>query len=302
MAIQLNNVVKHFGNIIALNDVSFHVNNGEVVGYVGLNGAGKTTTIRIVAGVLNPDSGDAIIDGYSVTKDKKIASKNLGWVPELPIFEHDVNAVDYFTYLAGYYGISSNDAKKIAKELFREVGLEGVENKKLQQYSLGMKKRFALAVSLISNPNNFVFDEVLSGLDPQGIAFFRDLTLKFKREGKAVLFSSHILSEVETIADKVIFIHKGKIIREMSIEDIRKYSPVESVKLVLDKIDEKVIRVLSDFGTVEIEGSYIVIHNFNGDTSKLIQKLVSEGYKVYEVNKTSGNLESIFFQIIGMRA
>ncbi len=182
--IQLNNVVKRFGNVVALDNVSFRINNGEVVGYVGLNGAGKTTTIRIIAGVLNPDSGDAIVDGYSVIKDKKIASKNLGWVPELPIFEHDVKAIDYFVYLAGYYGISSGDAKKIAKELFKEVGLEGVENKKLQQYSLGMKKRFALAVSLISNPNNFVFDEVLNGLDPQGIAFFRDLTLKFKKDGK----------------------------------------------------------------------------------------------------------------------
>ncbi|MGB9728573.1 MAG: ABC transporter ATP-binding protein [Thermoprotei archaeon] len=299
--IQLNNVVKRFGNVVALDNVSFRINNGEVVGYVGLNGAGKTTTIRIIAGVLNPDSGDAIVDGYSVIKDKKIASKNLGWVPELPIFEHDVKAIDYFVYLAGYYGISSGDAKKIAKELFKEVGLEGVENKKLQQYSLGMKKRFALAVSLISNPNNFVFDEVLNGLDPQGIAFFRDLTLKFKKDGKAVLFSSHILSEVETIADKVIFIHKGKIIKEMSIEDIRKYSLIASVRLVLDKIDEKVVKIISDFGNVKIEGNHIMIHNFNGDTSELTQKLISEGYKVYEINKTSGNLEDVFFQIIGVK-
>ncbi len=300
--IQLNNVVKRFGNVIALDNVSFRINNGEVVGYVGLNGAGKTTTIRIIAGVLNPDSGDAIVDGYSVIKDKKIVSKNLGWVPELPIFEHDVKAIDYFVYLAGYYGISSGDAKKIAKELFKEVGLEGVENKKLQQYSLGMKKRFALAVSLISNPNNFVFDEVLNGLDPQGIAFFRDLTLKFKKDGKAVLFSSHILSEVEMIADKVIFIHRGKIIKEMSIEDIRKYSLIASVRLVLDKIDEKVIKIISDFGNVKIEGNHIIIHNFNGDTSELTQKLISEGYKVYEINKTSGNLEDVFFQIIGVKS
>jgi len=299
--IQLNNIVKRFGSVVALDDVSFRVNNGEVVGYVGLNGAGKTTTIRIIAGVLNPDSGDAIIDGYSVIKDKRIASKNLGWVPELPIFEHDVKAIDYFVYLAGYYGISSGDAKKIAKELFKEVGLEGVEYRKLQQYSLGMKKRFALAVSLISNPNNFVFDEVLNGLDPQGIAFFRDLTLKFKKDGKAVLFSSHILSEVEAIADRVIFIHKGKIVKEMSIEDIRKYSLAASIRIVLNKIDEKVMKIVSDFGDAKIEGNHVIINNFNGDTSELTQKLVNEGYKVYEINKRSGNLEDVFFQIIGVK-
>lgn len=297
----MDSVVKRFGNVMALNNVSFRVNNGEVVGYVGLNGAGKTTTIRIIAGVLNPDSGDAMIDGYSVIKNKKIVSKNLGWVPELPIFEHDVKAIDYFVYLAGYYGISSGDAKKMANELFKELGLEGAENKKLQQYSLGMKKRFALAVSLISNPSNFVFDEVLNGLDPQGIAFFRDLTLKFKKDGKAVLFSSHILSEVEAIADKVIFIHKGKIVKEMSIEEIRKYSLEASVKLALDKIDEKVMKIISDFGNAKVEGNHIVIHNFKGDTSELAQKLINEGYRVYEINRISGNLEDIFFKIVGVK-
>lgn len=299
--IQLNNIVKRFGSVVALDNVGFRINNGEVVGYVGLNGAGKTTTIRIIAGVLNPDSGDAIIDGYSVIKDKRIASKNLGWVPELPIFEHDVKALDYFVYLAGYYGISSSDAKKLGKDLFREVGLEGAENRKLQHYSLGMKKRFALAVSLISNPGNFVFDEVLNGLDPQGIAFFRDLTLKFKKDGKAVLFSSHILSAVEAIADRVIFIHKGKIIKEMSIEDIKKYSSALSIKLVLDKIDEKAIRIISNFGEAKVERDHVMIYNFKGDTSELAQELISEGYKVYEINKISGNLEDIFFKIIGVR-
>ncbi|MCC5990025.1 MAG: ABC transporter ATP-binding protein, partial [Thermosphaera sp.] len=206
--IEVNSVSKFFGRLKALDNVSFKVGNGEIAGYVGLNGAGKTTTIRIAVGVLPPDSGDVFIDGLSITREKKKASERIGWVPELPIFETDFKALDYYVYLAGYYGIPPGEARRMGREALEMLGLGDALNTKLAAYSQGMKKRFALAVSLINDPPNFIFDEVLNGLDPKGIVFFRDLAIKFKKQGKAVLFSSHILSEVEGIADKVVFIHK----------------------------------------------------------------------------------------------
>ena len=168
MAIEVDTVSKSFGRVKALDGVSFAVGNGEVVGYVGLNGAGKTTTIRIVVGVLPPDSGDVLIDGYSVTRDKRRISKLIGWVPELPVFESELRALDYFTYLAGYYGIPAGEARRLGRELLERFGLGDALHRKLSGYSQGMRKRFALAVSMINDPPNFIFDEVLNGLDPQG--------------------------------------------------------------------------------------------------------------------------------------
>ena len=295
--IEVSNISKKFGNLIALQDVSFTVNNGELVGYVGLNGAGKTTTIEIIAGVSYPNSGEVMIDGHSIIKEKKEASKNVSWVPELPIFEQDATVLDYFIYLAGYYGIGKEEAKKKAEELFSLVGLQGREKDKLKNYSQGMKKRFALAVSLISDPNNFIFDEVLNGLDPQGIMFFRDLAVKLKKENKAILFSSHILTEVENIADKVIFIHKGKIIRQMSIEEIKNFIRTNIFRVVLGRIDGNVIKIAEKYGNPKLQGNIIFIENFNGNIPGLSSDLLN--YNIIEMAKVEGNLEEVFFKLIG---
>ncbi|ARM75238.1 ABC transporter ATP-binding protein [Acidianus manzaensis] len=298
--IDIQSITKNYGSNIAIKDVSFKVNNGEIVGFVGLNGAGKSTTINISAGVLNPTSGDVLIDGYSITKDKKKASMNVGWVPELPIFEQDVKALDYFVYIAGFYGISKSEAIKRGKELFEEVGLKGVEDRKLNQYSQGMKKRFALATSLISEPKNFLFDEVLNGLDPEGISFFRNLALKFKSQGKAILFSSHILTEVESLVDKVVFINKGRIVKEMTMNEIRNYEIGTGLRIILEKnVDEKVKEICSKFGNISVQGNIVIIHS-DVDMLEVLQELYNAGYKVSDIGKIHTNLEELFFKIIGM--
>lgn len=290
------NVTKMFGSRRALDNVSFKVHKNEIVGYVGLNGAGKTTTIRIGVGVLPPTSGDVLIDGLSIIKDKRAASRRLGWVPEKPIFEHDFKAIDYFVYLAGFYGLSTGEARSLGKRLLEEVGLGNAIYKKLREFSYGMNKRFALAVSMINNPENYMFDEVLNGLDPGGIAFFRDLTLKLKREGCSILFSSHILSEVENIADRVVFIHEGKIVADMKIEDIRaKAKP--SLKIAVHPLDDRAIKIAKEFGEVMIDKNYIVIRDAI-ELHRVIEKLVINGYKVLEVAKTERDLEQIFFRLI----
>ncbi len=295
--IEVLNVSKKYGNFTALQDVSFKVNDGELTGYVGLNGAGKTTTIEIITGVSYPTSGDVLIDGYSIVKDKKEASKRVSWVPELPIFEQDVKALDYFIYLAGYYGIGKGEAKKKAEELFSLVGLQGREKDKLKNYSQGMKKRFALAVSLISDPKNFLFDEVLNGLDPQGIMFFRDLALKLKKENKAVLFSSHILSEVENIADRVVFINKGRIIKEMTMSEIKEYTKTTTFRIILGRVDGDVVKIAEKYGNPRVEGNVLFIDNFNGNISGLSSDL--SNYNIVEMGKVEGNLEEVFFKLIG---
>ncbi|WP_449463368.1 ABC transporter ATP-binding protein [Tardisphaera miroshnichenkoae] len=298
--IELSELNMTYGRTKVLDGVSFTVPNGTVVGFVGVNGAGKTTTIKIAAGVLSPVSGTVSIDGKDIKKEKVEASRQIGWVPELPAYEQDARAADYFSYIAGYYGITGQKAKELQASLFEQLGLSGQEKKKLKDYSQGMKKRFALAVSLLNDPNNFLLDEVLNGLDPQGIAFFREKTVELRKEGKAVLFSSHILSEVQNIADEVVFIHRGKIIAVKTVDEITSASKGSGVRVSIANPDAKVKELLGKYGSVSevSQGTYEVL-SFSGAPEDLNAELVKAGYSVSSIERVGGSLESYFLKLIG---
>jgi len=293
--LEFNKVTKLYNKFKALDEVTFKVNSGEIVGFVGPNGAGKTTSIKIAAGILKPTKGDVLIDGLSVISKKVESSKRIGWVPEIPVFESDWKAIDYFKYLAGYHGISGKQAEILAKELLSQVNIWESSNKKLKDFSQGMKKRFALAVSMISNPQNYLFDEVLNGLDPEGIAFFREKAKEFKKSNCSVLFSSHILSEVEAIADKVVLINKGKILAIKTIDEIKSEAKI-ALRVVVENPDEKLIDVLSSFGKVNKINNNSFDLDTNANPSEVNAALVKLGYKVSEINK-SGGLEEYFMRL-----
>ncbi|OLD02170.1 ABC transporter ATP-binding protein [archaeon 13_1_20CM_2_54_9] len=284
----------------AISSVSFEVKNGEIVGFVGLNGAGKTTTIRIAVGVSLPTAGTAIIDGHDITNEKPEASKSIGWVPEIPNYEPNAKAWTMMQYLAGFYGINRTEAKKQAKELLSSVGLSGFENRKLRTYSQGMKKRFSLAVSLISNPQNFLFDEVLNGLDPEGIHFFRELMLAQRKLGKAILLSSHILTEIENLADRVVFIHRGKLIKAATRDELASYAGHGGVlRIVLQNVTDDAVAYLKTLGgSIQVEGNSVILSNFQGDSSQVNAELVKRGFSVQEIKHEKSGLEEYFFELI----
>ncbi|HKW04659.1 MAG TPA: ABC transporter ATP-binding protein, partial [Nitrososphaerales archaeon] len=243
--LEINNLTKQYGHtskqrFYALSDVSFSVNDKEIVGFVGLNGAGKTTTIRIASGVILSTSGSVVVDGYDIVKDKQKASEQIGWVPEFPNFELNAKAKNLLLYFAGFRAIRSDLASRRASELFRDLELSGQENKKLQAYSQGMKKRFSLAIALLPEPKNFLFDEILNGLDPQGIQFTRQLLQDLRKKGKSILLSSHLLSEIEAISDRIVFIHKGKLIKTITKSEL---SAIEHgigvLRMIIPNLDEK---------------------------------------------------------------
>ena len=283
----------------AINAVSFDVKNGEVVGFVGLNGAGKTTTIRIAVGVSLPTSGTVLIDGHAITTEKAEASKRTGWVPEIPNFEPNAKAWTLIRYLAGYYGIDRTDATKRSKELLASVGLSGFENRKIRTYSQGMKKRFALAVSLLSDPPNFLFDEVLNGLDPEGIHFFRQLMTGQRKMKKAILLSSHILTEVENIADRIVFIHKGRIIKIATRGDLAASAGQKGIlRIVLQNTNDDALSYLKSLGPVEVQGNALVLSDFSGESSQVNAELVKRGFLVKEISHDKTGLEQYFFDLI----
>jgi ABC-2 type transport system ATP-binding protein len=278
--------------------VSFDVADSELVGFVGLNGAGKTTTIKVAVGILLPSSGSVVVDGqYDIVRQKAEASRRLGWVPEIPNFEMNAKALALFKYYAGFYGIEGKEAERRSLELLKQVGLSGFENRKLGTYSQGMKKRFSLGVSLLSDPRNFLFDEVLNGLDPEGIRYFRELMVDLKKRGKAVLLSSHILLEVENLADRVVFIHKGKIIKIASREELSS-SGTATLRIVISNLDQGAIAYLQSLGEVKIEDKTATLTGFKDDPAHINAELARRGYPPTEFASQKAGLEEYFISLI----
>jgi ABC-2 type transport system ATP-binding protein len=266
-----------------------------------VNGAGKTTTIETAVGVKIPQKGEVRIDGKSILKDKVEASKLTGWVPEIPSFDPDMRAEDYFLYVCGLRGISGHEAKELAKKLFEEVGLSGHERKRIRQYSQGMRKRLALAISMISNPSNFLFDEVLNGLDPEGIRFFREFAMRMRKDNAAVLFSSHILSEVQNLADRVVFIHKGRVVKVATMAEIESMSRTKTfrVRFATPESAQRSLELLRGFGKdVKAEKGVVVIEEFNGDIEG-IARAVKSFPDFLEMGWATRTLEDVFFETIG---
>ena len=281
----------------AVEDASFEVADGEIVGFVGLNGAGKTTTIRVAAGVSLPTSGRVLIDGHDVVTEKVEASRRLGWVPEIPNFEPNASAISLMEYFAGFYGIPATDARPKSMELLASVGLRGEEGKKIRSYSQGMKKRFSLAASMLSAPKNYLFDEVLNGLDPEGIRYFRRLMVDLRSKGCSVLLSSHILVEIEGIADRIVFIHRGKVIKTIARGELASVGK-SSLRIVIRNTDERARTYLEGLGTVSAEGGAFMVST-DVDPAKVNSELMKMGYEVTEFGQRNEGLEEYFLGLVG---
>jgi ABC-2 type transport system ATP-binding protein len=297
--IEIRGLSKSYGRNqpLAITGVDFQVKDGEVVGFVGLNGAGKTTTIRVAVGVALPTSGTVAIDGKDIVTSKAQASKGIGWVPEIPNFEPNAKGLSLMKYFCGFYDIPSSSVEGRVKELFTSVGLEGAEKKKFSAYSQGMKKRFSLAVSLIPNPQNYLFDEILNGLDPAGIQYFRNTVLQLRKNGHAVLLSSHILAEVQAMADRVVFIHRGKVIRVATMAEVSSMG-TSVIAITIENLDDGAIEYLKTIGQVAVDGQTVRLSASRTEASEINMELSKRGYKVSELVPEKAGLEEGFFKLI----
>lgn len=303
--IEIENVTKIYVRNFppAVDELNLKINDGEVLGLVGLNGAGKTTTIRMIAGILLPTIGRIKVDGFDVVKDKVKATHNVGWIPELPNFEPNAKPLSLMKYFAGFYEPKGDMNKRIL-DLLDSVGLSNDLNKKLRDYSQGMKKRFAIAESLISDPKNVLFDETLNGLDPEGVKFVRNLIIDLKAQGKGIMLSSHILSEIENLADKVAIIHHGKLIKMLDRSDLKNLGrTVIHIEIVDYDPSENILKeTLSEFSSFERNDGEIILRDLkvpDKDIPFILQKLVMKGLTVRKFEPIGESLEEYFFRLIG---
>lgn len=226
MSIQVNSLTKIYGTQKAVNDISFTINSGEIVGFLGPNGAGKSTTMKILTGYLQQTSGTATVCGIDVKENAIDAKKKIGYLPEANPLYYEMYVKEYLQFIANVHHLK-NVAATI-EHTIDLVGLQIEQNKKVGQLSKGYKQRVGLAAALIHSPEVLILDEPTSGLDPNQIIEIRNV-IKEQGKNKTVLFSSHILQEVQAICDRVIIINKGKIVADDLLINLAKNKSLEDV-------------------------------------------------------------------------
>jgi ABC-2 type transport system ATP-binding protein len=218
VSISVSNLTKFYGSQKVVNNISFEINQGEIVGFLGPNGAGKSTTMKMITGFIEANEGNIEVCGISVKKNKLAIKKKIGYLPEANPLYFDLYIREYLAFIAGIHSIK--ESKKRIEEVIKLVGLTVEANKKIGQLSKGYKQRVGLAAALIHDPEVLILDEPTSGLDPNQIIEIRTVIQNLGKM-KTILFSSHIMQEVEAICKRVIIINKGNIVADDQVDSIR---------------------------------------------------------------------------------
>lgn len=255
--LELRGVAKKFSAFTVVKDVSFTVGPGEVLGYLGPNGAGKTTTIRMLAGLLEPTRGEILFEGRDVRSDLRAFKRRIGYVPEQSEIYPHLSAVDYLRLVGRLRGLVESEVRDKTLAFLRVFDLESDMSGPLASFSKGMRQKVLLAAALIHDPEVLLLDEPLSGLDVTTALVVRDLIRRLAAEGKTVIYSSHVLEVTEKICTKVVILHKGEIVANDSVENLRRLMHLPSLaeifsQLVLredtDEIAGRLVRAMKGGG------------------------------------------------------
>jgi ABC-2 type transport system ATP-binding protein len=228
MSIKVTNLTKYYGNYLAVDNITFEVNPGDILGFLGPNGAGKTTTMKVITTYLTPTTGKVEVDGLDVEKNSLEIRRKIGYLPEQNPLYMDMFVTDYLDYVAALDGVPKEQIEKKREEMINVCGLDTMRNKVIGELSKGFKQRVGLAQAMISNPEIIILDEPTSGLDPNQIIEIRNLIKKLGKQ-KTVILSTHILSEVQATCNRVIIINKGKIVADGPIEELAAQSKGQSI-------------------------------------------------------------------------
>lgn len=306
MMIEVSRISRDFGTFHAVNDVSFSIPTGQIVGLLGPNGAGKTTTMRMITGFLQPTSGSILIDGEDISKNPVESKRKIGYMPESAPLYGEMIVKDYLDYVARMQG--QNPDEKVPL-LCRECGLKEVMHKNISELSRGYRQRVGLAHALMNDPEILILDEPTSGLDPNQITEVRSL-IKEIGKTRTVIISTHILGEVEMLCSRVIIISGGKLVADSPTEKLREnYGNNIKIKAVVSASEKELFQVLNSIdGISNIEVSpvkddsngksllqaFISVHEGKEIRSLVAKSLIENGFELYELCVIKNSLEDVF--------
>ncbi|MGB1102484.1 MAG: gliding motility-associated ABC transporter ATP-binding subunit GldA [Crocinitomicaceae bacterium] len=299
MSIEVKNAFKYYGEQAALNDVSFKINSGEIVGFLGPNGAGKSTMMKIITCFISKSSGSVKVCGLDVEEDSIAVRKKVGYLPEHNPLYLDMYVKEYLHFVAGIYKLPNK--KERVKEMVSLVGLDKEQNKKIGALSKGYRQRVGLAQAIIHDPEVLILDEPTSGLDPNQLVDIRDLILNIGKT-KTVMLSTHIMQEVEAICDRVIIIKEGKIVADDKAENIQQ-KDVE-LQTVLVEFDQETSRnklsAIQGIKSVKkVEGNQWLFAG-EGDIRPIIAKYAQQNdLLVLTMAVKSKSMEEVFKELTG---
>ena len=307
--IEVKNITKKYGSFTAVDNISFKIEEGEIIGLLGPNGAGKSTTMNLITGYIEPTEGEIIVNGYDISKKPKKAKTQIGYMPEgVPLYS-DLTVKEFVTYMAELKKVDRKTRKEKVEKIIEQTGLKDVEKKLTRNLSRGYKQRVSMAAALVGEPKILILDEPTVGLDPKQITEIRAL---IKELGKThtVILSSHILSEVSQICNKVIIINKGKIVAIETPENLEKkvesnnttYVTVEDTENKMETIKEKIpeikeIKLIkeNDDGTKQ----YVLESEYDVDLRKIVfNEFAKENITIFEMKKADTPLEDAFMKLI----
>ncbi|TRZ66217.1 ATP-binding cassette domain-containing protein [bacterium] len=308
MSIKIENLSKYYGEQAAVDDISFEVKKGEIVGFLGPNGAGKTTTMKLITTYLTPNSGRILVDGLDVEQDSLGVRKKIGYLPEQNPLYQDMNVIDYLEYAAELQSVEKDKIDDAVKKMVKLCGLAEVRHKDIGELSKGYKQRVGLAQAMIHNPDVILLDEPTSGLDPNQIIEIRKLIRDLGKQ-KTLMLSTHILQEVQATCDRVIIINNGKIVADGTTEDLqRKFMGQLMINLILKKDAkagrDKVVSILGGVKNVEkVKITTDEDNYWNVDITaakgidvreEIFKTVVSNGMVLLELYQEETSLEDIF--------
>lgn len=306
--IKVKNLTKKYGNFVAVDNINFEILDGEIVGLLGPNGAGKTTTMNMITGFIQPSEGEINVNGYDVENDSQKSKLQIGYMPEgVPLYS-ELTIREFITYMGELKKIPKGEIKNQMQKILEDTDLKDVQNKLIKNLSRGYKQRVSLAGALIGNPKVLILDEPTVGLDPKQITEIREL-IKSLGKKHTVILSSHILSEVSQICEKVIIINKGKIIAQDTPLNLEK--AVQNKNTILVTIEEKQnineivqkIKEIEEFSFVKDneDGTkqYKITSKDNKDIrKKIFEEFAKENITIFELKQMEGTLEEAFMELI----
>ena len=303
MSISVENLLKVYGDQVAVDQLSFTVEPGEILGFLGPNGAGKSTTLKILAGYLQPTEGKVLLDGYSLPENAQEARKILGYLPEHNPLYLDMYVHEFLRFVCKLHSIKAKERNQRVKQIIQKTGLEKEQHKKIRELSKGYRQRVGLAQALIHDPHILVLDEPTTGLDPNQLIEIRQLIQELGKN-KTVIFSSHLLSEVEAVAHRVLILNKGKLQaneyinnRESGSEDSR--TVLLELELNKEGFDPERIASHSSWISTNAQGPctwLIEVQNLEGIRELIFQECVRQNLVVFGLRQSARSLEDIFTQ------